>query len=117
MALVTSQLTRAIKSSIATGSAAIAETLAPGRAWRLVDIRVHLSGAGGAANLTATLDHSGGAAYDNVILTQDMSSIVDMSISDSGFVPMSFDAGTELDIAWTNGSARTYGLELVWQEI
>ena len=48
----------------ATGSGAVSITINPERAWQLDEIRVHLSAAGGAGNLTVTLDANAGAAYD-----------------------------------------------------
>ena len=97
----------------ATGALAIASTLAPGTAWQFESIRIHLSAAGGAGDLTATLDHGAGAAYDLVILTQDMTAVTD-------FVwhcerPMEFEKDDELDIAWANANVRTYGLEIIWK--
>lgn len=112
-----SVIARTIHSELSTGAAALATTIAPGRAWKLVDIRIHLSAAGASGTFTATLDHSGGSEYDLVVLTQAMTSIVDLSLSDSGFVPMPFDANTELDIAWANANTKTWGLEVIWQEM
>jgi hypothetical protein len=99
----------------ATGHGAISTTLAPGVPWQLEEIRVHLSLAGGANNLTATVDHGAGAAYDIVILTQDMTTIADLSWQPTR--PKEFGAGDELDIAWTNTNGRTYGLEIVYKAI
>ena len=96
-----------------TGSAAIAKTLAPAAPWQLEEIRVHLSAAGGAGDLTATVDHGIAAVYDIVILTQDMTSVVDLVWSPDE--PMKFAAGDELDIAWANAEGKTYGLEIVWR--
>jgi len=99
----------------ATGAAAIASTLAPGVAWQLEEIRVHLSAAGGAGNFTATVDHGTSAAYDRVILTEDMTTVVDLVWQPTR--PMEFLAGDELDIAWANAGTKTYGLEVVWKAI
>ena len=99
----------------ATGAVAIASTLAPGVAWQLESIRVHLSAAGGAGDLTATLDHGAGAPYDVVILTQDMTALTDYVWNMER--PMELGADDELDIAWANGSTRTYGLEIIWKAI
>jgi hypothetical protein len=99
----------------ATGGEAIASTLAPGVAFKVESIRVHLSAAGGAGNLTAKVDSATDAAYDLVILTQDMTAVVDLV-----WIPtraVEFAAGDELDIAWVNGSTRTYGLEIVWSPV
>ncbi|MBT7082097.1 MAG: hypothetical protein HN929_11660 [Chloroflexi bacterium] len=99
----------------ATGGVAIASTLAPGVAWQLESVRVHLSAAGAGGDLTATLDHSVGAAYDTVLLTQDMTAVTDYVWHTER--PMEFDADTELDFAWANASTRTYGLEVIWKAI
>jgi len=99
----------------ATGAAAIASTLAPGVAWQLESIRVHLSAAGGAGDLTATINHGSAAAYDVVLLTQDMTAVVDLVWSPDR--PMEFLAGDELDIAWVNTGTKTYGLEIVFKGI
>jgi len=96
-------------------SGAIASTLAPGVAWQLEEIRVHLDAAGGAGDLTATIDHSAGATYDIVVLTQDMTAVTDLIYKPSR--PMEFLAGDELDIAWANASDNDYGLEIVFKGI
>jgi hypothetical protein len=99
-----------VVSTAATG--AVAKTVAPAAKWQLNEIRIHLSAAGGAGNLTATMDAGAGAAYDSVIYTKDMTSVVDLVwIPDS---PIVFSATDELDIAWANASNRTYGLEVVY---
>ncbi len=98
-----------------TGAAAIAYTLAPGKPWQLESIRVHLSAAGGAGDLTATIDHGAGAAYDINLLTEDMTTVTDLVWTPSR--PMEFLAGDELDIAWANAGTKTYGLEIVFKSI
>ena len=99
----------------ATGSSAIASTLAPKVPWQLESIRIHLSAAGTAGSLTATLDHSAGSAYDAVVYTKDLTSITSHVWHCER--PMEFDKDTELDLAWVNGSSRTYGLEVVWKAL
>ena len=103
---------RGIKVDRATGAVAIATTIAPGAKWALREIRVHLSDAGGAGNLTATMDSGTALAYDSVVLTQDMTSVTDLEWQPD--FPMIFDADDEIDIAWANGSSRTYGLEVIY---
>lgn len=99
----------------ATGAAAIASTLAPVTAWQLESIRVHLSAAGGAGNLTVTVDSGSGSAYDLVILTQDMTAVTDLVWNPER--PMEFSSGDEIDIAWANAGNKTYGLEIVWKAV
>ena len=99
----------------ATGAVAIASTLAPGVAWQLESIRIHLSAAGGAGNFTATLDHGIGAVYDVVILTQDMTAVTNYIWTAER--PLEFDASVEVDFAWANAGTKTYGLEVIWKAI
>lgn len=95
----------------ATGSAAIAYTLAPGAAFRLECIKIHLSDVGSAGDLTITQDAGAGAAYDNNLLTQTMTTVRDILYNPARAIP--YAADDEIDIAWANGSSRTYGIE-VW---
>lgn len=96
--------------SRATGSAAINETVNPGKAGQLHEFRIHLSAAGGAGDLTITLDANAGAAYDVVLLTEDMTTLTDLVWQPD--LPLQFDSGDKFVIAWANASTRTYGLEL-----
>lgn len=94
----------------ATGTAAIAKTIAPGRAFQLLEVRVHLSAAGGAGNFTINHDSGNGSAYDVNIATQDMTAVTDYIFQPD--IPMHFDSGDEIDIAWANAGGKTYGLEV-----
>jgi hypothetical protein len=112
-------LTQAIQScligsttQVATGSGNIATTVAPAVPWVLLEVRLHLSAAGGANNFTATMDAGAGAAYDCVLLTQDMTSAVNVHWQPDR--PIVFSKTDELDFAWTNSNSRTYGLEIVY---
>jgi len=98
-----------------TGADAIAMTLTPGIAWQLEGIRVHLDDAGGAGNLTAKIDNGEGAAYDIVLLTQDMTAVTDLMWSPED--PIEFRAGDSLVIEWANAGEKTYGLEIVYKGI
>lgn len=95
-----------------TGAGAVAYTLKPGAKFRLKEIRVHLSAAGGAGNLTATVDAAAGAAYDAVVYSQDMASVTDLFYQPT--FPIQFEAADEVDFAWPNASSRTYGLSVYY---
>ena len=97
---------------IATGNAAISKTITPGVPFALESILLHLSAAGGAANLTVTLDSGDGAAYDTVLLTQDMTLVTDLLWQPDR--PIELESGDKIVIAWANGAGRTYGLTLKW---
>jgi len=102
----------------ATGAAAVAGVVAPGVAFQIECIRIHLSAAGGAVgnvNLIATIDAGAGATYDTVILTQDMTAITDLVWQPTRPIRCTFVAATvaasdHIDIVYANGSNRDYGL-------
>ncbi len=96
----------------ATGAAAIAVTLAPATRFRIREIRIHLSAAGGAGNLTVTVNAADGAAYDTVLLTQNMTAVTDYLYKPD--YPLQFESGDEVDIAWANGGTKTYGLVIIY---
>lgn len=96
----------------ATGAAAIASTLKPGQRFRLKEVRIHLSAAGGAGDFTATVDNGVGAAYDLQIIKQDMTSVLDLVWQPTA--PMAFEATDEIDFAWANAGTKTYGLEVIY---
>jgi len=97
----------------ATGAVAISSTLAPGVPWQLESISIHLSAAGGAGTLTATLDHGSGSTYDLLVMSKDMTAVIDYIWHCER--PMEFDKNTELDFAWANAGGKTYGLEVTWK--
>ena len=103
-----------IETQVATGAAAIATTLAPGEAFKLLEVRVHLSAASATSeNLTLTMDAQAGANYDAVILTKDLNTLTSYvySYEDDRY----FTDSDEIDVAWANSDSRTYGLEIVYQ--
>lgn len=106
------QVTRAT----ATGAVAVATTLAPGVAFRIIEVRIHLSAASATSeNFTIALDSYAGAAYDAVILSQDLNGSTDFV-----WVPAErryFHKTDELDFAWANTDTRTYGLEILYEPV
>ena len=104
-----------IKNSVATGAGALAHTLAPGRAFRLLEVRIHLSAAATQQDFTITLDSNEGPAYDLIFDTQAMAAVADHVYRPAH--PAIFMKGDELDFAWTNTDARTFGLEIIYQEL
>jgi len=101
-----------IYSQVATGALAVNTTITPTAAFALDAVSIHLSAAGGAGNLTITLDAIAGAAYDVNLLTQDMTSVTDLYWQPER--PVECLSGDKIVIAWANGSGRTYGLNARW---
>ena len=93
-----------------TGAAAISRTINPDRAFQFEGLTIHLSAVGGAGDLTVTLDANAGAAYDAVLLTQDMTLVTDLLWQPEN--PISCDKGDKIVIAWANAATKTYGLEV-----
>lgn len=94
------------------GNAAVAISLSADYDYQVEEIRIHLSTAGGAGNLTVTVDHSEGAAYDFVLATQDMTAITDYVYHPE--YPFKMTAADVLNIAWANVNSRNYGIEILY---
>lgn len=93
----------------ATGSAAIATTIAPGYAWELIGFTLHLSAVGASGSITLTEDGVT-ASYDPVLFSQDLTALADLSYFPT--VPIPFKSGDELDFAWANAGGKTYYLTI-----
>ncbi len=91
--------------------------IAPGAAFRLTEIELHLSAAPttGTQNLVITLDDGVAAAYDVVILTL---GLVANAVTDLVIKPNKLcKAADVITAAWTNTDTRTYGLKFKHQLI
>lgn len=98
-----------------TGAISTTLALDPERFYQLVEVRIHLSAAGGAGDFTITLNANEGDNYDSVIKTQAMTSVVSYVWQPDK--PIIFDKGDELDFAWANSSNRKYGLTVIYELI
>ncbi len=102
----------------ATGAAAVDMTVAPGVAWQLESIRIHLDAGGAATDLTVTVDADASTAageYDVVLVTQAMNGVTDYFYKPD--FPIPFGPDDEIDIAYANGGGATYGIEVYYQGI
>ena len=83
--------------------------------FKIIEVRIHLSGVGVAGNLTITVDSDVGAEYDINLVTQDMSLVQDFIWRPA---PRAlFQAGEVVNIAWANANSLTYGLEVIWAHV
>lgn len=94
------------KATATTG--AVALSIEPDWDFELMELRAHLNAAGGAGDLTVTLDALAGAAYDAVLLKQDMTAVTDLVFIPAQ--PMQFVKGDKLAVAWANAQNKTYGV-------
>ncbi len=99
----------------ATGAIASTLALDPVRKYQILEVRLHLDAAGGAAgdvNMTITVDAIKAAAHDTVLITQDMTLVTDFVYQPA--YPQIFDAGDEIDIAYANAGNAEYGLTIIY---
>lgn len=76
------------------------------------EIRLHLSAAGGAGDLTVKIDSTANSKYDALLETYDMTAVTDYVRSFDNWV----SSGDAIVITWANASSRTWGLELIWKD-
>lgn len=100
------------------GSAAIGMTITYGQQFRLLRLELHLSAAPTTSqNFTITRDSKKKTAYDVNYYTRDLSvgSVTDLVIPyGDGY---EFPAKDEIDVAYTNTDARTWGIRVVLELI
>lgn len=101
--------------SRATGAAAIALSVDPGRAFQLEEVKIHLNAVGETGNLTATIDSAAGAPYDCVVLNQDMTAVTNLLFQPDR--PIILFEDDKLNFAWANANLVTYGIEVIYSLI
>jgi len=86
--------------------------------WRLMQVRLHLSGPSGVEDFTAQITSASGVVYNCVLLTVPMN-----GLSDTTFM---FGDGSDGQIlhendivtfAYPNASQVTWGLEVTWRSV
>ena len=108
-------MSMAIRRANYTGATTVAVSMAAAEPLAVDSVRVHLSAAGGAGNLTIGIDSILGAEYDCVFSTTDMTSVTDLVYVPTR--PLLLVNGDALTVAWANGSSRTYGIEVIYSAI
>lgn len=103
----------------ATGAAALALSTTMASHFRLKEVTVHFNTAPTTAgNLTLTLNATDGAAYDTVIRKRDPAAdgATDYSFEFEGD-GLLCENGDEIDVAYANADARTYGVRIVCEAV
>lgn len=115
---LTATLNRSVTVTSATGSGAISTSTSIGVDALLNSVTVHFGSAPTTSeDLTVTLNALDGSAYDTVLKR------VDPSVgakTDIVFIPdgdLLLEAGDEIDVAFTNTDAVTYGIRIVTEAI
>lgn len=98
-----------------SGSGAISETFQPNHDFTIVGIRLHLSAAGGAGTFTAQVDSELGAAFDNVLISQDMTSVSDINwFLDPTNILLGYSRSEKIVFSYANSNNRTWGLQVTY---
>ena len=99
-----------------TGSGAISVSYAPGSAFWFESLTLHLSAAPSTSeNITVTLNAGDGAAYDTVLVKEDLSDLGG-GTEDLEYAPPNgprlYESSDAIDVAWLNSDGRTWGLRI-----
>jgi len=99
-----------------TGAAAIAETLAPDRLFRLLRIEVHWSAAPTTSeDFTVKLDAGDGSAYDVLIDSVNPSAGSQTDLIFTYGEGYEYEADDEIDIAYPNTDTKTISGKIVYE--
>jgi len=102
-----------IKTDRATGSAGVAYAKTFDDEVFVREIRYHMGVAAGAETLTVSLDAQAGSAYDCILATQAMNTLLDFYYRPE--VPMHFVKGDILKVTFANSGNRTWGIEVIFE--
>ena len=107
----------------AAGTTAISGTLAPGRSFELLAVRVTITDGGDetaqdqSANLSLKMDSANGAAYDHILFLEDYE-LLGTGIQIVYDSPIPFTGADEIDVAFdatVGGDDEIVGVELVYR--
>jgi len=98
------------------GTETVRPEIRPGVPFRIMELRLHLSAAGGAAeNFEMVLDSGHGAAYDAILVAQDMNAAKDYVVVFTVAECRIFNSDDALYFTYANTNDKTWGLETKYQ--
>lgn len=102
------------RSNFTSAEAPIAEVFTASAPCEILEIRIHLSAAGGAGTFTITLDSLTGPIYDTLLSSTAMATVTDIWLTNMGVY---LAAGDALNFDWENveQAERTVGIEVIWR--
>ena len=104
-----------------TGGPGVAmdESITSDELWRLMQVRLHLSGASGIENFVVQIDSASGAVYDCVLLTVAMNGLTDTTFMfGDGSDGQILHENDEVDFTYPNATAQiSWGLEVTWRSV
>ena len=98
------------------GAVAVSAEVPAGMAYRVISVGAHFSAAPTTAgSLTVTLDAKEGSEYDTLLQTASMVGITDwLWQPDQDLILV---AGDQVDVAYANPDARTYGVRVTLKAV
>ena len=112
---VTANVSSDFYSDRTTGKAAIDVDIAPDHPSRIYEIRLHLNEATTTtAPLTVSLD-AVGTVHDAVISSTTVENLSDLHIQET--LPFYLRSDETLTVAWPNAEGKTWGLEIIFENL
>ena len=110
-----------VKFQYATGAegVAMAETVTSTETWRLMQVRLHLSGASGVEDFTVQINSATAAVHDTVLLVVPMNGLSDTTFMfGDGSDGQILDKADVVDFVYPNATAQiTWGLEVTYRSV
>lgn len=104
-----------------TGGPGVAmdEAVTSDELWRLMQVRLHLSGASGAENFVVQINSASGLVYDCVLLTVAMNTLTDTTFMfGDGSDGQILHEDDVVEFTYGNTTAQiTWGLEVTWRSV
>ena len=98
-----------------SGSGAIAVLAGPtDRMWAILEWRIHLGASGGAGDtiVVSAKNTPDTPAFNTVMSSTSLNGVTDARVT----TPYYLSAGQQVAFAWTNSGAKSYGLEVFYEE-
>ena len=98
---------------------AMAEQITSTEKWRLMQVRLHLSGASGVEDFTVQIDSDTGGVYDTVLLVRAMNGLTDYTFMfGDGSDGQILHKNDIVDFTYPNATAQiVWGLEVTWRSV
>jgi len=98
---------------------AMDETVSSTSDWRLMHVRLHLSGASGVEDFVVQIDSSTAAVHDTVLLTTAMNGLSNVTFSPGdGSDGIWLKEDDEVDFTYPNATAQiSWGLEVIYRSV
>ncbi len=96
-----------------TGTGPVGASVTASTNMRVLAIMLHLSGpATVSENLSAEISSAAGTAYNQVLFSQDVNGLADVTMTDAFIIP----EGDTLEVGFANTDALTYGLTILYTD-